>query len=87
MVHRMLGVKIGTGGSSGYHYLRATAQRHKVRPHRKYGVGSRDLEGREERRGEMKEEESRGEERRGEERRGETSRVEMGGKQAGIGIL
>ena len=26
----MLGVKIGTGGSSGYHYLRATAQRHKV---------------------------------------------------------
>lgn len=30
MVHRMLGVKMGTGGSSGYHYLRATAERHKV---------------------------------------------------------
>ena len=30
MVHRMLGVKIGTGGSSGYHYLRATAERHIV---------------------------------------------------------
>ena len=30
MVHRMLGVKVGTGGSSGYHYLRATAERHKV---------------------------------------------------------
>ena len=30
MVHRMVGVKIGTGGSSGYHYLRATAQRHKI---------------------------------------------------------
>ena len=30
MVHRMLGSKIGTGGSSGYNYLRATASRHKV---------------------------------------------------------
>ena len=30
MVHRMLGVKIGTGGSSGYAYLRATASRHKI---------------------------------------------------------
>lgn len=30
MVHRMLGVKIGTGGSSGYHYLRSTAARHKI---------------------------------------------------------
>lgn len=30
MVHRMLGVKIGTGGSSGYHYLRSTASRHKI---------------------------------------------------------
>ena len=30
MVHRMLGVKIGTGGSSGYSYLRATANKHKI---------------------------------------------------------
>jgi len=30
MVHRQLGSKIGTGGSSGYHYLRATSERHKV---------------------------------------------------------
>ena len=30
MVHRMLGVKIGTGGSSGYHYLRATASQHRI---------------------------------------------------------
>ncbi len=30
MVHRMLGVKIGTGGSSGYHYLQSTASRHKI---------------------------------------------------------
>lgn len=30
MVHRMLGVKIGTGGSSGYHYLRASAAKHSV---------------------------------------------------------
>lgn len=30
MVHRMLGTKMGTGGSSGYFYLRATAERHKV---------------------------------------------------------
>ncbi len=30
MVFRMLGVKIGTGGSSGYHYLKATASQHKI---------------------------------------------------------
>lgn len=30
MVHRQLGLKMGTGGSSGYHYLRATAERHKI---------------------------------------------------------
>ena len=30
MVHRMLGVKMGTGGSSGYHYLRTTAAEHRV---------------------------------------------------------
>lgn len=30
MVHRQLGSKVGTGGSSGYHYLRATADRHKI---------------------------------------------------------
>ena len=30
MVHRMLGNKMGTGGSSGAHYLRATAERHSV---------------------------------------------------------
>ena len=30
MVHRMLGVKMGTGGSSGYHYLRTTAQEHAI---------------------------------------------------------
>ncbi len=30
MVHRMLGKKMGTGGSSGYDYLRKTAERHKV---------------------------------------------------------
>ena len=30
MVHRMIGNKIGTGGSTGYHYLRATVERHKV---------------------------------------------------------
>jgi tryptophan 2,3-dioxygenase len=30
MVHRMLGVKMGTGGSSGYRYLSTTAARHKV---------------------------------------------------------
>jgi tryptophan 2,3-dioxygenase len=30
MVHRMLGIKIGTGGSSGYHYLRATASQHRI---------------------------------------------------------
>jgi len=30
MVHRMLGLKVGTGGSSGYHYLRATANEHQI---------------------------------------------------------
>jgi len=30
MVHRMIGVKMGTGGSAGYHYLRASAERHKI---------------------------------------------------------
>jgi len=25
MVHGMIGTKVGTGGSTGYHYLRATA--------------------------------------------------------------
>lgn len=30
MVHRMLGMKSGTGGSSGFHYLKATATHHKV---------------------------------------------------------
>jgi len=30
MVSRMLGVKIGTGGSSGHDYLRATAERHGI---------------------------------------------------------
>jgi tryptophan 2,3-dioxygenase len=30
MVHRMIGIKLGTGGSSGYAYLRATAQQHKI---------------------------------------------------------
>ncbi len=31
MVHRMIGTKIGSGGSSGYHYLRSTlADRYKV---------------------------------------------------------
>lgn len=30
MVARMLGAKVGTGGSSGFHYLRATAERHRV---------------------------------------------------------
>lgn len=30
MVHRMLGMKIGSGGSSGYHYLKATASNHQV---------------------------------------------------------
>lgn len=30
MVHRMLGLKIGTGGSSGHSYLLATASKHKV---------------------------------------------------------
>ncbi len=30
MVHRMLGVKMGTGGSSGFAYLKATASQHRV---------------------------------------------------------
>jgi tryptophan 2,3-dioxygenase len=30
MVHRMIGNKIGTGGSTGYHYLRATVEKYKV---------------------------------------------------------
>lgn len=30
MVHRMLGMKMGTGGSSGYNYLRATISAHKI---------------------------------------------------------
>jgi len=30
MVNRMIGSKIGTGGSSGHHYLRGTADNHKV---------------------------------------------------------
>jgi len=30
MVHRMVGVKMGTGGSSGFGYLRATAQQHRI---------------------------------------------------------
>ena len=30
MVHRMIGTKIGTGGSSGHHYLLNTVERNKV---------------------------------------------------------
>jgi tryptophan 2,3-dioxygenase len=30
MVSRMLGRKVGTGGSSGYDYLRATAEKHRA---------------------------------------------------------
>ena len=30
MVHRMIGGKIGTGGSSGHKYLRSAAQKHKI---------------------------------------------------------
>ncbi len=30
MVHRMIGTKIGTGGSSGHHYLLSTVERNKV---------------------------------------------------------
>ena len=30
MVRRMIGAKIGTGGSSGHTYLQKTADRHKV---------------------------------------------------------
>ena len=32
MVERMIGVKIGTGGSSGHDYLRATAAKHRCFP-------------------------------------------------------
>jgi tryptophan 2,3-dioxygenase len=30
MVERMIGVKIGTGGSSGHAYLRSTAAQHRI---------------------------------------------------------
>ena len=30
MVRRMIGAKIGTGGSSGHAYLKATAENHKI---------------------------------------------------------
>ncbi len=30
MVHRMIGAKVGTGGTSGHHYLMQTAEKHKV---------------------------------------------------------
>ncbi len=30
MVHRMIGAKVGTGGSSGHHYLMQTAEKHKI---------------------------------------------------------
>jgi tryptophan 2,3-dioxygenase len=30
MVHRMLGIKVGTGGSSGYPYLRSTVDTHRI---------------------------------------------------------
>jgi len=30
MVHRMIGTKIGTGGSSGYQYLKSTADSHRI---------------------------------------------------------
>ena len=30
MVHRMIGARVGTGGSSGHHYLMQTAEKHKV---------------------------------------------------------
>ena len=30
MVLRMLGKKMGTGGSSGYDYLKATAEKHRI---------------------------------------------------------
>ena len=30
MVQRMIGVKIGTGGSAGHDYLRDTAERHRI---------------------------------------------------------
>lgn len=34
MVHRMLGAKMGTGGSSGFHYLNQTILEHQVTPPR-----------------------------------------------------
>ena len=30
MVHRMIGTKLGTGGTSGHRYLLSTVERHKV---------------------------------------------------------
>ena len=30
MVHRMIGTKIGTGGSSGQDYLKATVEAHRI---------------------------------------------------------
>ena len=30
MVHRMIGAKIGTGGSSGTHYLMSTVDKHRI---------------------------------------------------------
>lgn len=30
MVHRMIGMKPGTGGSSGYQYLKSTVERHRI---------------------------------------------------------
>lgn len=30
MVHRMIGIKIGTGGSSGFRYLQATVAKHRI---------------------------------------------------------
>jgi tryptophan 2,3-dioxygenase len=30
MVHRMIGAKVGTGGSTGHHYLLQTAEKHKI---------------------------------------------------------
>ena len=30
MVHRMIGVKMGTGGSSGHKYLKAASDKHKI---------------------------------------------------------
>jgi tryptophan 2,3-dioxygenase len=30
MAHRMIGTKLGTGGTSGHRYLQAAAERHRV---------------------------------------------------------